>query len=203
MNSSHRTTRRVQQWSTGAALAASAAALGMGTARADIADDVIGQTMAAASSSSQDVPATFYYSQDPSNLFSPVYTIKPIGPEDVTATGPQPGELYGTQDFGVYSLGVPVDTFTGTFDYSPISNPVDIFGNPYIDNIEVAGAPGTVFPADTVTGFLITEFGFGYGNVFESTMNTAGTTATIGDFLLTPFGEVNISPIVEFLASMT
>lgn len=35
MNSNHRTTRRVQQWSTGAALAATAAVLGMGTARAD------------------------------------------------------------------------------------------------------------------------------------------------------------------------
>lgn len=175
---------------------------GVGTA----GDAIFGTALTAplaASSSSQDVPATFYYSQDPSNLFSPVYTIKPIGPEDVTATGPQPGELYGTQEFGVYNLGIPVDTFTGTFDYSPVSNPVDIFGNPYIDDIEVAGAAGTVFPADTVTGFLVTEFGFGYGNVFESTMNTAGTSETIGDFLLTPFGEVNISPIVEFLASYT
>lgn len=40
-------------------------------------------------------------------------------------------------------------TFTGTFDYSLVSNPVDLFGNPHIyDDIEVAGAAGTVFPAE-------------------------------------------------------
>lgn len=29
------------------------------------------------------------------------------------------------------------------------------------------------------------------------------TTDTVGDFLLTPFGDVNISPIVEFFARYT
>jgi hypothetical protein len=28
-------------------------------------------------------------------------------------------------------------------------------------------------------------------------MNTAGTSATVGDFILTPFGDENISPIVD------
>jgi hypothetical protein len=53
------------------------------------------------------------------------------------------------------------------------------------------------------TGFLIDEFGLGYGNVFEASMNAAGTSDTIGDFLLTPYGDVNISPIVEFLSTYT
>ena len=46
MNSTHRRTHRVRQWSTGAVLAASTVVLGMGTAGADTPDDVIGQTIA-------------------------------------------------------------------------------------------------------------------------------------------------------------
>lgn len=34
-------------------------------------------------------------------------------------------------------------------------------------------------------------------------MNTAGTDVTVGDFLLTPFGDENITPIVEFLLNYT
>jgi hypothetical protein len=35
--------------------------------------------------------------------------------------------------------------------------------------------------------------------VFEESMNTAGTSATVGDFILTPFGDENITPIVALL----
>jgi hypothetical protein len=44
---------------------------------------------------------------------------------------------------------------------------------------------------------LISEFGLGYGNVFEESMTSAGTSATVGDFILTPFGNENITPIVD------
>lgn len=199
MTSNRGTSRRVRQWSTGAGLAA-AVVIGMGTAHADTPDDVVGQTLAAASSGNQYDPAVFDYSSDPSNVFSPVYTITPTGPEDVEVTSAT-GDVYGTQDFTISELGIPVDTFTGNVEYSPVSSPLDLFGNPYVEDINVAGVPGTLLPENT--GFLIEEFGSGYGNVLEESMNTAGTDVTVGDFLLTPFGDENITPIVEFLLNYT
>jgi hypothetical protein len=195
MISNRRTSCRVRQWSTGAGLLA-AAMLGMATAHADTTDDVL----AAASSGNQYDPAVFDYSSDPSKLFSPVYTIQPTGPEDVEVTSAT-GDVYGTQDFTISELGIPVDTFTGNVEYSPVSSPLDLFGNPYGEDIDVAGVPGTLLPENT--GFLVEEFGAGYGNVLEESMNTAGTDVTVGDFLLTPFGDENITPIVEFLLNYT
>src|ERR1700691_390221 len=114
MTSNRRTNCRVRQWSTGAGLAA-AVVIGMGTAHADTPDDVIGQTLAAASSGNQYDPAVFDYSSDPSNVFSPVYTITPTGPEDVEVTDAS-GDVYGTQDFTISDFGIPVDTFTGNVE---------------------------------------------------------------------------------------
>ena len=73
------------------------------------------------------------------------------------------------------------------------------FGLPsgYSEEITTLGGTGTVLP-DQPTSFLISEFGLGYGNVFkEESMNSAGTSATVGDFILTPFGNENITPIVD------
>ena len=183
--------------STGAA-ADSAATLA--TAVTGTPDDAVGQTLAAASSGNQYDPAVFDYSSDPSNLFSPVYTIAPTGPEDVGVTDAR-GDVYGSQDFTISDFGIPVDTFTGSVEYSPVSSPLDPFGSPYVEDINVAGVPGTLLPENT--GFLIEEFGAGYGNVLEESMNAAGTSDTVGDFLLTPFGDENITPIVDFLLNYT
>lgn len=49
----------------------------------------------------------------------------------------------------------------------------------------------------------VEEFGSGYGNVLEESMNAAGTSDTVGGFLLTPFGDENITPIVDFLLNYT
>ena len=193
MDISRRMTRRVQLWSTGAAVAAIAAVSGSGGASADTGD-LIGSTLSAASFGNQYDPAVFDYSTDPSNLFSPVYTITPTGPEDVMVTTTATGEVYGTQDFTASSLGFPVDTFSGSVDYTPLSGLAGAFGG-YSETITTLGAPGTLLSEPT--GFLIDEYGLGYGNVFEESMNTAGTSATVGDFILTPFGDENISPIVD------
>lgn len=194
MISNRRTSCLVRQWSTGAGLLAAAAMVGMGTAHADTTDDVVGQALAAASSGNQYDPAIFDYSSDPSNLFSPVYSIQPVGPEDVTVTDAS-GDVFGTQDFSISTFGIPVDTFTGNVEYSPVSSPLDLFGSPYVEDINVAGVPGTLLPENT--GFLVEEFGSGYGNVLEESMNAAGTDVTVGDFVLTPFGDENITPIVD------
>ncbi len=151
-------------------------------------------TSASSATGNQYDPAVFDYSADPSNLFSPAYLIQPVGPEDVTVTDAS-GDVFGTQDFSVSTFGIPVDNFTGHVEYSPVSSPLDLFGNPYVEDINVAGTPGTLLPENT--GFLITEFGSGYGNVLEEAMNSAGTSATVGDFILTPFGDENITPIVD------
>jgi hypothetical protein len=145
-------------------------------------------------------PAVVDYSADPTNVFSPVYTITPTGPEDVSVTDGA-GDVYGTQDFTLSEIGIPVGTFTGGVEYSPVSSPLDPFGSPYVENIDVTGVPGTLLPE--YTGFLVEEFGGGYGNVLEEAMNTAGTSATVGDFILTPFGDENITPIVDFLLNYT
>ena len=179
---------------------ASAAAADVASSAAATPDDVVGQTLAAASSGNQYDPAVFDYSSDPSNLFSPVYTIAPTGPEDVEVTDAS-GDVYGSQDFTISDFGIPVDTFTGSVEYSPVSSPLDPFGSPYVEDINVAGVPGTLLPENT--GFLIEEFGAGYGNVLEESMNAAGTSDTVGDFLLTPFGDENIPPIVDFLLNYT
>jgi len=192
MTSNRRTRCRVQQWSTGAGLLAAAAMIGMATAHADTDD-----------------PAVVPYSPDPSNVFSPVYTITPTGAEDVSVTDGA-GDVFGTQDFTISELGFPVDTFTGNVEYTPtpfdeasglsgiLSQLGQDFGLPggYSEEITTLGGTGTVLP-DEPTSFLISEFGFGYGNVFEESMNTAGTSATVGDFVLTPFGDDNITPIVD------
>jgi hypothetical protein len=34
-------------------------------------------------------------------------------------------------------------------------------------------------------------------------MNATGTSTTVGDFILTPFGDENITPIVEYLLNYT
>jgi hypothetical protein len=192
MTSNRRTRCRVQQWSTGAGLLAAAAMIGMATAHADTDD-----------------PAVVPYSPDPSNVFSPVYTITPTGAEDVSVTDGA-GDVFGTQDFTISELGFPVDTFTGNVEYTPtpfdeatglsgiLSQLGQDFGLPggYSEEITTLGGTGTVLP-DEPTSFLISEFGLGYGNVFEESMNSAGTSATVGDFILTPFGDENITPIVD------
>jgi hypothetical protein len=197
-------TSNARFWAAGVGVAGgsalAAAMIGMGVAPAARADDLSTDIGLAASSGNQYDPAVFDYSQDPSNLFSPVYTVEPTGPEDVMVTSAS-GDIYGTQDFTISSLGIPVDTFTGSVEYSPVSSPLDLFGSPYVEDINVAGTPGTLLPENT--GFLIEEFGAGYGNVLEESMNNAGTSATVGDFLLTPFGDENITPIVEFLLNYT
>jgi hypothetical protein len=198
MTSNRRTRCRVQQWSTGAGLLAAAAMIGMATAHADTDD-----------------PAVVPYSPDPSNLFAPVYTVAPVGPEEAISTVTDPNNLdttdtFGTQDFSLSSLGFPADTFTGNVEYTPtpfdgatglsgiLSQLGQDFGLPggYSEEITTLGGTGTVLP-DEPTGFLISEFGLGYGNVFEESMNSAGTSATVGDFVLTPFGDENITPIVD------
>jgi len=178
----------------GAALAA--AIIGAAGSPAARADDL----GLAAASANPDDPAVFDYSQDPTNLFSPVYTIAPTGAEDVTGTDAS-GDVFGTQDFTASELGFPVDTFTGYVEYSPVSSPLDPFGSPYVEDINVEGVPGTVLPENT--GFLVEEFGAGYGNVLEEQMNDAGTSTVIGDYLLTPFGDENITPIVDFFLNYT
>lgn len=192
MTSNRRTRCRVQQWSTGAGLLAAAAMIGMATAHADTDD-----------------PAVVPYSPDPSNVFSPVYTITPTGAEDVSVTDGA-GDVFGTQDFTISELGFPVDTFTGNVEYTPtpfdeatglsgiLSQLSQEFGLPggYSEEITTLGGTGTVLP-DEPTSFLISEFGLGYGNVFEESMNSAGTSATVGDYILTPFGDENITPIVD------
>jgi hypothetical protein len=171
---------------------------GFDTASASAAADIA--TSGATATANQYDPAVFDYSADPTNLFSPVYTISPTGPEDVTVTDAS-GDVFGTQDFSVSELGFPVDTFTGNVEYSPVSSPLDIFGSPYVEDINVAGVPGTLLPENT--GFLITEFGGGWGNVMDVAMNSTGTSDTVGDFLMTPFGTENITPIVDFLLNYT
>jgi hypothetical protein len=186
MSRSNRTARRVRQFSAGMGLAGAAAMIGLATASGAHADEYD--------------PAVFAYSADPDNVFSPVYTIAPTGPEDVSVTDAS-GDVFGTQDFTISEFGFPVSTFTGGVEYSPISSPLDPFGGPYGEDINVVGVPGTLLPENT--GFLVEEFGGGYGNVFEEAMNTAGTSATVGDFILTPFGDENITPIVDFLLNYT
>lgn len=206
-------------------LAAAAAAMAAPTANA-AGDDSVGTAgdpffnaaaavPLAASTGNEYDPAVVPYSQDPSNLFAPVYTIAPVGPEDVTVTDSTTGTVYGTQDFSVSSLGFPVDTFTGNVEYTPfqftqadglagilteLDQLLGLSGG-YTEEITAPGSAGTVLPDST--GFLISEYGFGYGNVFEESVNAAGTSSTIGDFLLTPFGDLNISPLVDLFATTT
>ncbi len=203
MTSNHRAQSHIRQWSTAAMLAAAGAATfgiaGLPTARADDGALTPDIGLLAASSGNQYDPAVFDYSSDPSNLFSPVYTITPTGPEDVMVTTTATGEVDGTQDFTLSSLGIPVDTFSGSVDYAPLTGTGlgfisgELGG--YSETITTLGSPGTLLPEST--GFLVDEFGLGYGNVFEESVNTAGTSATVGDFLLTPFGDENITPIVD------
>ena len=204
MTSNHRIHSRIRQWSTAAMLATAGSAIfgaaGLPAARADDGALTPDIGLLAASSGNQYDPAVFDYSSDPTNLFSPVYTITPTGPEDVEVTSAT-GDVYGTQDFTVSELGIPVDTFTGNVEYSPVSSPLDIFGSPYVEDINVAGVPGTLLPENT--GFLVEEFGGGWGNVLEEAMNSTGTSATVGDFLMTPFGTENLTPIVDFFLNYT
>jgi hypothetical protein len=159
---------------------------------------MIGAGVAPAAHADTDDPAVFDYSADPSNVFSPVYTITPTGPEDVSVTDGS-GDVFGTQDFTISELGFPVDTFTGSVEYTPLTGTGLSFISGelggYSETITTLGSPGTLLPEST--GFLIDEFGLGYGNVFEESMNSAGTSATVGDFILTPFGDENITPIVD------
>jgi hypothetical protein len=192
---SNRRTCFIRQWSIGAGLAA-AAMIGMGTAHADTPDDVIGQALAAASTSNSDDPAVFYYSADPTNVFSPVYTISPTGAEDLISTDAS-GDVVGTQEFTVSYFGIPLDTFNGGVEYSAVSSPLDPFGSPYVEDVSTLGASGTLIPDNT--GFLVEEFGGGYGFELEEA-NITGTSPVVGDFLTTPFGPENVTNFVnEFL----
>ena len=218
MINTRRTSRRPRQWNAGAGLAGGAVvaamlgALGVPAARAD---DLASDIGLASASGNQFDPAVIPYSPDPSNLFAPVYTIAPVGPEEAISTVTDPNNVdttdtFGTQDFSLSTLGFPVDSFTGNVEYSPtpfddasglsgiVSQLGQEFGLPggYSEEITTLGGTGTVLP-DEPTSFLISEFGLGYGNVFEESMNSAGTSATVGDFILTPFGNENITPIVD------
>jgi hypothetical protein len=181
MISSNRRASCIRQWSIGAGLAA-AAMIGTGTAHADTADDVVGQTLAAASTANQYDPAVFDYSADPSNLFAPVYTVAPVGPEEATSTVTDPNNLdttdtFGTQDFSLSSLGFPVDTFTGNVEYTP--TPFD-------------GATGL----SGILSQLSQDFGLP-GGYSEEITTLGGTGTVLPDVILTPFGDENITPIVD------
>ena len=211
MTSNRSCAHRVRQLGAGVGLAGIVAMIGLATASGAHADGID----AAVSTANQYDPAVFDYSPDPSKLFSPVYTVTPAGPEQAISTVTDPNNVdttdtFGTQDFSLSSLGFPVDTFTGNVEYTP--TPFDAaagssgilsqlsqelgFGGGYSEEITTLGGTGTVLP-DEPTAFLIDQFGFGYGNVFEESMNSAGTSATVGDYILTPFGDENITPIVD------
>src|ERR1700734_2035984 len=128
MTSTRRRAHRVRRLSAGAGLAGIGAMIGLATATGAHADT--------------DDPAVVPYSPDPSNVFSPVYTITPTGPEDVSVTDGS-GDVFGTQDFTLSEFGFPVGTFTGGVEYSPVSSPLDPFGGPYVEDINVEGVPGT------------------------------------------------------------
>ena len=113
---------------------------------------MIGAGVAPAAHADTDDPAVFDYSADPTNIFSPVYTITPTGAEDVSVTDGS-GDVFGTQDFTISEFGFPVGTFTGGVEYSPVSSPLDPFGGPYVEDINVEGVPGTLLPENT--GFLV------------------------------------------------
>jgi hypothetical protein len=75
--------------------------------------------------------------------------------------------------------------------------PLDPFGSPYVEDISTTGVPGTLLPENT--GFLVEEFGGGYGYLTD-VANITGTSDTVGDYILTPFGPDNITSLVnEFL----
>jgi hypothetical protein len=189
MISSQGIARSAHRWGVGAGLVGSA-----------VVAALLGIAGAPAAHADADDPAVFDYSADPTNIFSPVYSIAPTGAENVISTDGS-GDVIGTQDFTVSELGFPVDTFTGGVEYSPVSNlALDPFGSPYVEDISFTGAPGTVLPDNT--GFLVEEFGGGWGNVLEEA-NITGTSPIIGDFLTTPFGTENITPIVDFLMNYT
>jgi hypothetical protein len=182
MISNRRCTHRVRQLGASVGLAGIAAMIGLATAPGAHADEYD--------------PAVFDYSADPTNIFSPVYTITPTGPEDVISTDAS-GDVVGTQEFTVSYFGIPLDTFTGGVDYSPVSSPLDPFGSPYVEDISTTGVPGTLLPENT--GFLVEEFGGGYGYLTD-VANITGTSDTVGDYILTPFGPDNITSLVnEFL----
>jgi hypothetical protein len=184
--------RTSRQFSAGAGLAGVAAMIGLAmatVAHADTGDTLI----AAASSANPDDPAVFYYSADPTNVFSPVYTITPTGAEDVISTDAS-GDVIGTQEFTLSYFGIPLDTFTGGVEYSPVSSPLDPFGSPYVEDLSTAGVPGSLLPENT--GFLVEEFGGGYGYLTD-VANITGTSDTVGDFVLTPFGPDNITNLVN------
>jgi hypothetical protein len=170
---------------------------GFDTGGASAAADIA--TSAATATGNQYDPAVFAYSADPNNLFSPVYTISPTGPEEFISTDAS-GNVIGTQDFTVSYFGIPVDTFNGGVEYAPVSSPLDPFGSPYVEDVSFTGAPGTLLPDNT--GFLVEEFGGGWGNVLEEA-NITGTSPIIGDFLTTPFGTENLTPIVDFFLNYT
>jgi hypothetical protein len=176
---------------TSSAVAGAADAASTGTA--------LTEPLAAAATGNADDPASFVYSADPTNIFSPVYSIAPTGAENVISTDAS-GDVVGTQEFTVSELGFPVDTFTGGVEYSPgdPSNPLALlFGNPYVEDVSTLGASGTLIPDNT--GFLVTQFGGGYGFELEEA-NITGTSPVVGDFLTTPFGPENVTNFVnEFL----
>jgi hypothetical protein len=105
------------------------------------------------------------------------------------------GDVIGTQEFTLSYFGIPLDTFNGGVEYSPVSSPLDPFGNPYVEDLSTAGVPGTLLPENT--GFLVEEFGGGYGYLTDLAMNSTGTSDTVGDFVLTPFGPDNITNLVN------
>jgi hypothetical protein len=191
MDRSQHASRRIRQISAGMGMAGIAAMVGLSTAAAVHAD--AGDALIAASSANPDDPAVFDYSADPTNVFSPVYTISPTGPEDVISTDSS-GDVVGTQEFTVSYFGIPLDTFNGGVEYSPVSSPLDPFGGPYVEDVSTAGVPGTLLPENT--GFLVEEFGGGYGYLTD-VANITGTSDTVGDFILTPFGPDNITNLVN------
>lgn len=192
-----------------------------GTAAADTTDmDSVAAALFGGANSND--PAVIPYSADPLNIFSPVYTIKPIGPE-VPGT-PEVGTPYGsdgtiytqqdfinslpTQEFGVYSLGLVQDgTFTGHVEYTPTTLQDNGLSGIVSELDQMLGGSGgyteTVYSTAAGSGGVpsgpavldVTEFGAGYGFALEGTTDAENTTE--GFFLLTPFGDWNMTPMID------
>jgi hypothetical protein len=137
MTGNRRTQGHFRQWSTAAMLAAIFGVAELSSAHADDgAVTATGVGLSAASSGSEYDPAVFDYSSDPSNLFSPVYTIQP--------TGPAKTSLFPASAFR-WTL------FSGSVDYIPLSG---LAGEPggYSETITTVGAPGPCCPSPSASG---------------------------------------------------
>ncbi|MGB8206927.1 MAG: hypothetical protein WCF69_04845 [Mycobacterium sp.] len=127
---------------------------------------------------------------------------------DITPDSSSPGTIVGID--GIQPEEIDVQGYQ-LFDYDPATGPggtfdadvaqsAIIFGNSTQEQLVVASSSGDAPAAGSV--FDVSNYGYGYKNIYSDIVSTTGGPNTITDTFVTPFGDFNVPDTYDAAAAL-